>query len=1245
VTAADDGPPEQGRDPTSRPAKAPVRVLVVDDDASKRLALAAALAPLGFTVVEADSGVAALRCVSAEDFAVILLDVRMPAMDGFETAGLIRQRQRSEMTPIIFITASTSDEIVSRDRYAQGAVDFIFAPVNPTELRAKVSVFANLYANAETLATKVREVQTSADQLRLLTDVAPIGIFQTDTENRYVYVNPRWCENTGLTREQALGSTLGSMLGSRQRFDVLARLAGPAVLGAEFSYRYELPGPDAAGRVNLLTAVTIPDTEGGIAGWAGTLADVTAEVGAEAAMSEARDAATAASKLKSDFLANMSHEIRTPMNGVIGMTDLLLETDLDARQRDYAQTVRNSGEALLTIINDILDFSKIEAGMLDVEDNEFDLRIVVHDVIDLLVGSAQAKAIELVAIVESSVPTLVRGDSGRLRQVLMNLVGNAIKFTQVGEVVLRVADEDVTDDQIVIRFEVADTGDGIAVAKQREIFHPFVQADTSTSRRYGGTGLGLAISAQLVKLMGGDYGVESEPGAGSLFWFTIAVHVIERASSVDATDTDLAGRSALIVDDNAAQRDVLYRHLSEWGLRATTAPDAESALGMLRDAVRRGAPFAVALVDRSMPDMDGLELRDVIASDPAIDTPLVLMIGIGQERDLAETDTTGFCAVLPRPVHPADLMGCLRVALALPPVPADGLATATPRSVSRGGLATGRLLLAEDNVVNQKVAVAMLSSAGYQVDTVFDGAGAVQRAEAVSYDAILMDCQMPGLNGYEATAAIRAREGTGRRTPIIAMTAGARSEDRERCLAAGMDSYIAKPASKDALVALVAAAIGAVPERPVPAASHPVASPADDRTLDPVLFAELSALGVRRERTCGGDLVAELVSEFIADTEVRLVQLDDFLLAREAVAVARFAYLIKGSASQLGGRRLALSCNRLEGHAAEGALADCRVDLGRLEQDYRALRSALSAHLSTGVPRRTSDEPATGAPAPGRSGGVLVADNNRISQQVARAMLENLGFDVDIARDGVAAVRAASERSYRAILIDCSTQALDSDHTTTEIRRQGASGPRATIIAVSASATLAERQRCLMSGMDDFLAKPFRTDALATLLGGAPEGPQPAIEVTSTHRIKVACGSVDPRLPVVDDAVLDNTVLDDAVLAQLERLGEDTGEDLLGELGGLFLSDADRHVAALHQARRDADADQIARSTHALRGASADLGATELSRLCSVAETPDGVAEFLADPSLLDAILSELGRVRTFLDVRSTRLDPKIESA
>jgi len=787
-----------------------VPILLVDDNPAKRLALVSVLDPLGYSIIEADSGVAALRCVKAQDFAVILLDVRMPTMGGIETAALIRRRRQSEMTPIIFITAHAGDETMGFDRYAAGAVDFIFAPVAPDELRAKVSVFANLFAKAEALATRAREVQTSADQLRLLTDAAPIGIFQTDETNSYVYTNPRWTEITGTSAQEAAGRKWDSIIGPDQPTHLVPTVAAGPENPAELSRRFEIRRTGMASRIVLITSKPIPGTEGGTAGWVGTLADVTAEAGAEIVMSDAKDKATEASRLKSDFLANMSHEIRTPMNGVIGMTDLLLETGLDARQRDYAQTVRNSGEALLAIIDDILDFSKVEAGKLDIENIEFDLRSIVEDVVDLLARPAQAKGLELIAVIDSSVPPVTSGDPGRVRQVLTNLIANAIKFTSVGEIVIRVAEAErggaicAEGVDSFVRFEVTDTGVGIAPDKLEKIFQPFVQADSSTSRKYGGTGLGLAISGQLVTLMGGDCGVASRLGAGSTFWFTISGHA-EPGHAVPAlppVDASFIGLRAFVVDDNATQRSVLSAYLTEWGMSVCAAADGEAALAALAAAGSEGRPFAVVLVDRVMPGMDGLALKNAIAAGPAPAPGVVLMSRVGQEQECGDPTDLVRCSALSKPVRRLDLRTCLRVVLGLDaPEDREEITTVDPAPVT--GPKLGRLLLAEDNLINQKVAVAILTTAGYSVDTVPNGVEAVRAVAGQRYDAILMDCQMPELNGYEATAAIRGKGGAPGRTPIIAMTAGARREDQERCLAEGMDSYLSKPLSKDVLLALV----------------------------------------------------------------------------------------------------------------------------------------------------------------------------------------------------------------------------------------------------------------------------------------------------------------------------------------------------------------------------------------------------------------------------------------------------------
>jgi two-component system, sensor histidine kinase and response regulator len=935
---------ESNSDGLAAAAAPRVPILVVDDHAANRLALKTALSPLGYSIVEADCGLAALRCVMAQDFAVILLDLAMPDMDGIETAALIRQRRQSEMTPIIFITAQGSDEVPHSDRYAEGAVDFIFAPVPPNELRAKVTAFANLFKRADDLATRAREVEASADQLRFLTDAAPIGIFRTDAEHRYMYTNPRWTEITCISAEEAAGQTWDAIVRSKERASLIAELPNRASDRPELSQRFEIQCPGSTPRIVLVTSKSIPSGTGGIAGWVGILADVTAEAQAEAAMSDARDQAAEASRLKSDFLANMSHEIRTPMNGVIGMTDLLMETDLDPRQRDYAQTVRNSGEALLSIINDILDFSKVEAGKLEIENVEFNLRTVVDDVVDLLASPAQAKGLELVAAVGSSLPDRVAGAAGRVRQVLTNLIGNAIKFTQSGEIVVRVTESQGAGPTAVVRFEVSDTGDGIDPDKLATIFQPFVQADTSTSRRYGGTGLGLAISKELVALMGGDCGVSSRLGEGSMFWFTIRVRTDgdRQVQRLPSPDPDLAGVSVLVVDDNATLRKVLTEYLTDFGSVVTTAGSGRAALAALRTAATEGRPFALALIDRTMPEMDGLALRDAIVGDPALSTRLVLMTGLGREDNDGADAESGLSASLSKPVHRAELRRCLRDALGLQDaeMPRDG--AAPPPAASSGKHRLGQLLLAEDNLINQKVAVAMLSGAGYRVDTVLNGAAAVRAAAAQQYAAILMDCQMPELNGYEATAAIRLQEGSTRHTPIIAMTAGARREDRDRCLAEGMDGYLAKPVSKDTLLALVARCVNHEPVITAPPVRTGYVS-ADETTFDHAVFDQLRVVADGDEET----FLAELVDQFAHDTEPLLGELREALVAGDTPAVGRIAHSIRGSASQLGGRRLALSCDRLEVKAAAGRIYGGEIDMHDLDADYEDLHTALTQQLSS----------------------------------------------------------------------------------------------------------------------------------------------------------------------------------------------------------------------------------------------------------------------------------------------------------
>ena len=627
----------------------------------------------------------------------------------------------------------------------------------------------------------------------------PVAVAILDLEEKISLINPAFEVLFGYTKSEVIGKKLDSLVvpESLQESAGLPHtlMDGGTVRGLARQQRI-----DGTKLVIEFTCVPVI-VEGMKQGNLAICYDVSELV-------EAKRLAEQANRAKSEFLANMSHEIRTPMNGIMGMLELLLDTTLNSEQRDCVSTSQDSAEALMSILNDVLDFSKIEAGQLTIDTIEYDLRSTVESVAHTLVSRAENKGLEMACLIDKDVPTHVLGDAGRLRQILINLVGNAIKFTQEGEVVIRVLVQSKNEKTSTLRFLVSDTGIGIPVDRQKAVFERFVQADKSSTRKYGGTGLGLTISTQLIKLMGGEIGLESEPGKGSKFWFTVTVgNVKEVGTPFLVLPQELINKPVLIVDDNFTNRTILEKMVKGFGCNAIAVDSGKEAINTLKTFSEINRPFQLVLLDMQMPDMDGEEVLNRIKNDATLhDTNLIMLATINHLDDAARLETMGCKGYLLKPVRQHELFDVVLNILGKQTQPEEGsgkISLITSHSLVEQKRGLMHILLAEDNPTNQKIAVRLLQKTGYPVDIASNGKEAFALVQTKKYSLVLMDIQMPEMDGFEATRRIRETSPEFANLPIIAMTAYAMSGDRERCLEAGMNDYLSKPLNVDELFNII----------------------------------------------------------------------------------------------------------------------------------------------------------------------------------------------------------------------------------------------------------------------------------------------------------------------------------------------------------------------------------------------------------------------------------------------------------
>ena len=873
----------------------------------------------------------------------------------------LRKEQRTAAAVELFQTG-TGKQIVARiqslsDELNQAELDLLAQRSANEKRRAQraliataVGIVLNLLVFCFLLYLIRREIKQreraqatlrkSEAQFKNLVQHAGDVIYSTDLKGHFTFLNPTVERLMGYEPEELLGRNYIEVIAPswRERVQKFYRKQLEERTGSTFHQHQVLRKDGSEMWVGQTMELVFEGDK--MVELQAVARDVTRSVELQAELGRARDEALESARLKAEFLANMSHEIRTPMNGIIGMSSLLVDTKLDDEQRHFVDTIRQSADALLTIINDILDFSKLEARKVQLEALDFELSPFIEGIVQVFVQAAETKDIELTSIIEPDVPDWLHADSTRLRQILINLLGNAVKFTEHGEVTLRVRLQKSTRSGNVFRFEVTDTGIGISEAGRDRLFRPFVQADGTTTRRFGGSGLGLTISKHLVEAMGGEIGVESRPGEGSTFWFSLPGHKVRDSDATAAARTDLEGLRALIVDDKPTHREALRKQLTSWRIDVTEANGFNGAMNSLRTAVAGGRPFDLALIDHDLDGREGLALaRDILKDQQLADVRLILLSTFVQRPSEEALKEVGVQAVLTKPVRQSVLYDCLvtimkeqfastgDLIMQAGNVKVESGAHPKEREQISIGTDSLRLLVVEDNPVNQEVARFQVAKLGYSVDVASDGAEALSMLDASDYALVLMDCHMPVMDGFEATRRIRERSDSKRLVPIIAVTASGTRGEREKCLETGMDDFLLKPFRKEELSVKIEKWIAGTSSQ----------APSDG--------ASVASLGLKQlEEDYGKEIVAKIVRMFIPDAERLIGQIAEAIKFHDCKSLEASAHRLKSSAANIGATEMSRLSAELESFGESESLANAEQVLNSLQLEWDRVRPQIVSY-------------------------------------------------------------------------------------------------------------------------------------------------------------------------------------------------------------------------------------------------------------------------------------------------------------